>query len=105
VKWLRKAAAARNVRLIYGVNKREEFIYDDHFENLQSRCKKFEYIKVVASDNNWQGRKGLVTYAMKDMDLRGYKVYMCGPRPMVNAGLKVLKDAGVNEEDIFCESA
>lgn len=42
---------------------------------------------------------------MKEMDLEGYKVYMCGPGPMVNASLKVLKDAGVDEEDIFYESA
>jgi NAD(P)H-flavin reductase/NAD-dependent dihydropyrimidine dehydrogenase PreA subunit len=100
-----KTGCSKDVKLIYGVNKPEEFIYDDHFENLKSRCNKFEYIKVVASDNNWKGRRGFVTDAMKDMDLRGYKVYMCGPGPMVNAGLKVLKDAGVHEEDIFYESA
>ncbi|MCL6479202.1 MAG: 4Fe-4S binding protein [Peptococcaceae bacterium] len=100
-----KTGCSKEVKLIYGVNRPEEFIYDDHFEKLKSQCKKFEYIKVVASGDNWQGRKGFVTDAMKDMDLKGYKIYMCGPRPMVNASLKVLKDAGVDEEDIFYESA
>jgi len=100
-----KAGCSKEVKLVYGVNKPEEFIYDDHFKKLKSNCKKFEYIKVVALDKSWKGRKGFVTDAMKEMDLKGYKVYMCGPRPMVNASLKVLKEAGVNEEDIFYESA
>lgn len=100
-----KTGCSKEVKLVYGVNKPEEFIYDDHFEKLKSKCKKFEYIKVVAADKNWMGRKGFVTDAMKEMDLKGYKVYMCGPGPMVNASLKVLKGAGVDEEDIFYESA
>ncbi|MFZ5643842.1 MAG: 4Fe-4S binding protein [Bacillota bacterium] len=100
-----KAGCSKEVKLVYGVNKPEEFIYDDYFEKLKSGCKKFEYIKVVAADKSWKGRKGFVTDAMKEMELKGYKVYMCGPRPMVNASLKVLKDAGVNDEDIFYESA
>lgn len=100
-----KDGCSKEVKLIYGVNRPEEFICDDHFEKMESSCKKFEYIKVVAADKNWKGRKGFVTDAMKEMDLNVYKVYMCGPGPMVNAGLKVLKEAGVDEEDIFYESA
>jgi NAD(P)H-flavin reductase/NAD-dependent dihydropyrimidine dehydrogenase PreA subunit len=100
-----KDGCNKEVKLVYGVNRPEEFIYDDHFEKLQSSCDKFEYIKVVAADRSWKGRKGFVTDAMKEFDLKGYKVYMCGPGPMVSASLKVLKDAGVHEEDIFYESA
>ena len=39
------------------------------------------------------------------MDLKDYKVYMCGPKPMVNAALKVLKDLEVDDKNIFLESA
>ncbi|MHB8156558.1 MAG: 4Fe-4S binding protein [Desulfocucumaceae bacterium] len=100
-----KSRCSKEVKLLYGVNKPEEYIYDDHFEKLKSNCNRFEYIKVAASGENWKGRRGFVTDAMKELDLRGYKVYMCGPRPMVSASLKFLKDVGVNEEDIFYESA
>lgn len=45
-----KAGCSKEVKLVYGVNKPEEFIYNDHFEKLESSCKKFEYIKVVAAE-------------------------------------------------------
>lgn len=100
-----KSGCGKDVKLIYGVNHSGEFIYDDHFTSLKSSCEKFEYIKVVASDSSWKGKKGFVTDAMKDMDLKGYKVYMCGPPPMVRASLKALRHAGVEDEDIYYESA
>ncbi len=102
---LKKARGVRNVKLIYGVNYEREFIYDDHFKELAAESNQFEYIKTVSADQNWKGKKGFVTDAMKDMDLKGYKVYMCGPKPMIKASLGALKKAGVDEKDIYYESA
>lgn len=102
---LKDPKAAGDVKLIYGVNQAGEFIYDDHFTSLEAESKQFEYIKMVAADKNWSGRRGFVTEAMKELDLKGYKVYMCGPRPMISASLKVLREAGVDEENIFYECA
>jgi NAD(P)H-flavin reductase len=39
------------------------------------------------------------------MELEGYKVYICGPKPMIGPAMKVLKQQKVNEDDIFVESA
>jgi len=39
------------------------------------------------------------------MELNDYKVYMCGPKPMVSATLKVLDKLKVDEKKIFVESA
>lgn len=102
---VKNAHNARDVRLIYGVNHAKELIYDEHFTSLEAESKIFKYIRVVASDKNWKGKRGFVTEAMKEMDLKGYKVYMCGPGPMISASLKVLRNAGVDEENIFYESA
>lgn len=102
---IKNARADKDVKLIYGVNTSKEFLYDEHFTKLQALSSKFEYIKMVASDNSWPGRKGYVTDAMKELDLKSYKVYMCGPKPMIKATLKVLREAGVDEQDIFYESA
>lgn len=95
----------KEVKLIYGVNYENEFVYDEEFKKLETRYRKFEYIKVAAFDGNWKGQKGFVTHIMQQMNLMDYKVYMCGPKPMVNASLKVLKELNVKEEDIFLESA
>ncbi len=95
----------KNFKLIYGANFENEFIYDEEFKKLQDESVKFEYIKVAAFDENWQGKKGFVTDVMKEMDLSGYKVYMCGPKPMTNASIRVLKQLDVPEEEINYESA
>lgn len=93
------------IKLIYGVNKQDEFIYDDIFKKLEYKYDKFEYIKVVASDNTWEGKKGFVTNVIQEMELDGYKAYICGPKPMVGPAIKTLKQRNVNEENIFIESA
>jgi NAD(P)H-flavin reductase/NAD-dependent dihydropyrimidine dehydrogenase PreA subunit len=95
----------KEFKLIYGVNYQEEFIYVDEFKALEAKSDKFEFIQVAAFDKKWEGKKGFVTDVMKEMDLTGYKVYMCGPKPMTNAALKVLNQLNVKKENVFCESA
>lgn len=102
---IRNSNAPKNLKLIYGVNQAKELIYDEHFNTLQSESNKFEYIKVAATDKDWPGKKGFVTDVIKELDLKGYKVYMCGPKPMINASLKVLHSAGVEPDNIYYESA
>lgn len=97
--------AAQTIHLIYGVNYESDFMYNDHFEKMESVNSKFEYKKVVAFDDKWTGKKGFVTDVLKEMDLSGYKFYLCGPKPMIDATLKVLHKQGVKEDDIFYESA
>ncbi|MEL7564752.1 MAG: FAD-binding oxidoreductase [Dehalobacterium sp.] len=94
-----------SIQLIYGVNKEKEFLYLDEFKGFEDQSNKFTFIQVVASDENWSGKKGFVTDVMKDMDLKDYEIYMCGPKPMINATLKTLKAMGVKEEIVFYESA
>lgn len=95
----------KEFKLIYGANYANEFIYDEEFSKLQTESDKFEYIKVAAFDENWKGKKGFVTDVMKEMDLTDYKIYMCGPPPMTNASIKLLKDMNISEEEINYESA
>lgn len=60
---------------------------------------------MVASDDSWKGRRGFVTDILKEMELEGSKVYLCGPKPMISPTVKQLQSQGVKEEDIFFESA
>lgn len=95
----------KEVHLVYGVNKEQELMYDEYFEEMKKTNPKFRYHKVVASDDSWKGRRGFVTDILKEMELEGSKVYMCGPKPMINPTVKQLQSQGVKEEDIFFESA
>lgn len=95
----------KEIKLVYGVNTPKEFIYNEEFTSLDTKNTKFDYLQVVAFDESWKGHKGFVTDVIKDMDLTGYKVYMCGPKPMTNATVKLLEKMNVQKENIFEESA
>ncbi|WP_105617721.1 FAD-binding oxidoreductase [Vallitalea okinawensis] len=95
----------KNIKLVYGANYKNEFIYVDEFKQLEEEGYQFEFIQVAAFDENWTGEKGFVTDYMKKVDLKDYQVYMCGPQPMIKASLKVLKELNIDEKDINYESA
>lgn len=102
---LKNNIVVKDVKLIYGVNKENEFMYDDYFNNLAKENDRFEYKKIAAFDDNWKGQKGFVTDILKEMELGEYKVYMCGPKPMINPTVKQLNKQGVLNENIYYESA
>lgn len=97
--------SVKSFKLLYGVNKESELIYSDDFEKLEKDHDGFEFRKVIAFDDDYKGRKGFVTDHMDDIDLSEYKVYMCGPPPMVNASISKLTSLGVKKENIKYESA
>lgn len=91
--------------LVYGANKETEFMFDDEFKKYETSSHKFNYVKVVAFDNEYKGHKGFVTDILKDMDLSDNKIYMCGPPPMTKAAEKLLLDMNIPSVDISYESA
>ncbi|MBT9157551.1 MAG: Ferredoxin--NAD(P)(+) reductase (naphthalene dioxygenase ferredoxin-specific) [Firmicutes bacterium] len=93
-------------KLIYGVNTPGEILYDDFFSALAVESSQFEFIKVVANPSDqYVGKKGFVTDALSGLDWRGYSVYVCGSKPMVEAVTKALTSQGVSGKAIFAESA
>lgn len=101
-----KAHDLRQVKLLYGVNKTDEFLYKDEFEQLEKESSHFEFIPTVAFDDDWKGQKGFVTDYLKDIPaLSKYKIYMCGPKPMIDASIKKLAELGVSQDNIRYESA
>ncbi len=97
--------AVKNFKLLYGVNKSQEFIYKEHFKEFAGSDNRFEFIDTVAFDDDWEGYKGFVTDHMEGMDLSKYKVYLCGPKPMIDASINKLVSLGAKRESIQYESA
>lgn len=69
---------------------------------------KFEFIPVLSEepeDSGWQGRRGFVTeYLEKDVpNLASYHAYMCGPPPMLDAAMVILKKAGISPDHIHSD--
>jgi len=94
------------VQLVYGVNRENEFLYDDYFRSIAGSDERLSYRPVVASPAvGWEGDIGFVTDVIRNMDLADYTVYMCGPKPMVEAARRLLRQKGVAEDKIRAESA
>jgi NAD(P)H-flavin reductase/NAD-dependent dihydropyrimidine dehydrogenase PreA subunit len=91
-------------KLIYGVNKKDQFIYREFFEEMDAQSKKFEFIPVVAFDDNWDGEKGFVTDVMSNYELDDYKIYMCGPGPMEAAARQLLEEKDFDQSQLYAES-
>lgn len=100
-----QAGAVKNVTLVYGVNKEEEFLYEETFNKLASEYENFTFIRVVANEPSFEGEKGFVTDVLKQLKLSESKIYMCGPKPMTNATVNMLKTMNVPEDNISYESA
>lgn len=72
---------------------------------------KFEYVSVLnmePEDSGWGGPRGMVTDHLKDAyvgpkvyDIAGCQGYLCGPPPMIDAAVAVLKAEGMDEGRIY----
>jgi len=52
---------------------------------------------------NWDGETGLVTEAVQRnfKDLSGHEGYLCGSPGMIDASIKVFKELGMPEENVY----
>jgi CDP-4-dehydro-6-deoxyglucose reductase len=53
-------------------------------------------------DSDWTGLRGMVTeqIAAQSLDWSKTQAYLCGPPPMIDAAIEVLRDQGVGKKDI-----
>lgn len=94
----------KKVKLLYGQRYEHEFLYHSYFQDLASRFDQFEYIPVASRPESKNVRGGYVTGLLKEMDLEGYKVYMCGSKNMIIDSYNLLLEKGMKKNDIFYES-
>lgn len=94
----------KNIKLLAGQRYEEELLYHDYFKKLDKEYEIFDYIPVVSRDKASKLKKGYVTDALQDMDIKGYKVYMCGSKNMIKDSYNILVEKGVGKKDIFYES-
>ncbi|MGB3770459.1 MAG: 2Fe-2S iron-sulfur cluster-binding protein [Rhodococcus sp. (in: high G+C Gram-positive bacteria)] len=80
------------IHLYHGGRRRSDLYDVDLFRSLQTEHPHFHYHPVL-SEEKWDGATGLVTDAVLDDfgTCKGLRAYVCGPPPMVEAALKVLK--------------
>jgi Na+-transporting NADH:ubiquinone oxidoreductase subunit F len=106
---LKRLQSNRKISFWYGARSRKEVFYENDFNELSKDYENFEWHMALSDpqpEDNWSGRTGCIHNAVLDHYLKDHSApedceyYMCGP-PMMNAAvIKMLKDLGVEDENI-----
>ena len=104
----------RNCYFFYGARQQKDLYLVNEISKISEKWAKgytFKFIPVLSEepeDSDWTGGRGFVTDYFKTEYLKtgvvkaeSCKAFFCGPPPMINAGAKVLQEAGVSEDSMF----
>ena len=106
---LRRLNSKRKISFWYGARSLREMFYEEDYNELAGENDNFDW-HVALSDpqpeDNWDGMTGFIHNVVLENYLKDHpapedcEYYMCGP-PMMNAAvIKMLKDLGVEDENI-----
>ncbi|AXR07780.1 NADH:ubiquinone reductase (Na(+)-transporting) subunit F [Salinimonas sediminis] len=109
---LRRLKTDRKISFWYGARSLREMFYVEDFDELAEENENFTW-HVALSDpqpeDNWEGDTGFIHQVLLENYLKDHpapedcEFYMCGP-PMMNAAvINMLKDLGVEDENIMLD--
>ncbi|WP_440877521.1 NADH:ubiquinone reductase (Na(+)-transporting) subunit F [Thalassotalea sp. PLHSN55] len=109
---LKRLKSKRKMSFWYGARSLREMFYEDDYNMLANENDNFEW-HVALSDpqpeDNWDGMTGFIHNVLYENYLKDHEApedcefYMCGP-PMMNAAvIHMLKDLGVEDENILLD--
>lgn len=109
---LKRLKSKRKMSFWYGARSLREMFYEDDYNMLAAENDNFEW-HVALSDpqpeDNWDGLTGFIHNVLYEEYLKDHEApedceyYMCGP-PMMNAAvIHMLKDLGVEDENILLD--
>jgi alkene monooxygenase reductase len=107
---LRDLAATRNRRdviFFYGARSRRDLFLVDELAGLAGLHEWFTFVPALseprAADGDWTGNTGLITEVLARHlpSTGGMEAYLCGPPPMIDAAIEVLKSTGCKERHIY----
>ncbi len=109
---LKRLKSKRKMSFWYGARSKREMFYEDDYNGLAAENDNFKW-HVALSDpqpeDNWEGMTGFIHNVLYENYLKDHEApedcefYMCGP-PMMNAAvIHMLKDLGVEDENIMLD--
>ncbi|MBS0054385.1 NADH:ubiquinone reductase (Na(+)-transporting) subunit F [Yersinia sp. Marseille-Q3913] len=109
---LKRLHSKRKISFWYGARSRREMFYEEDFDQLQAENDNFRW-HVALSDpqpeDNWTGYTGFIHNVLLENYLKNHpapedcEFYMCGPPMMNSAVIKMLKDLGVEDDNIMLD--
>jgi Na+-transporting NADH:ubiquinone oxidoreductase subunit F len=109
---LKRLNSKRKISFWYGARSKREMFYEDDYNGLAAENDNFDW-HVALSDpqpeDNWEGMTGFIHNVLHENYLKDHEApedceyYMCGP-PMMNAAvIHMLKNLGVEDENIMLD--
>ena len=109
---LKRLDSKRKISFWYGARSRREMFYVEDFDTLQEQHDNFKW-HVALSDSTpedeWTGHTGFIHNVLFENYLKDHEApedceyYMCGPPVMNAAVITLLKDLGVEEDNIMLD--
>ncbi|MDR0971002.1 MAG: NADH:ubiquinone reductase (Na(+)-transporting) subunit F [Bacteroidales bacterium] len=100
----------RKATFWYGGRSLKELFYVEDFENIEKEHPNFEFHIALSEplpEDNWKGYTGFIHQVIYDNYLKNHKepeeieYYLCGPKLMTDAAIKMLDSLGVAKENIM----
>ncbi|WP_137226192.1 NADH:ubiquinone reductase (Na(+)-transporting) subunit F [Shewanella sp. MEBiC00475] len=109
---LKRLKSKRKISFWYGARSKREMFYVEDFDGLAAENENFQWHVALSdpqAEDNWTGYTGFIHNVLYENYLRDHdapedcEFYMCGP-PMMNAAvIGMLKDLGVEDENILLD--
>ncbi|MFT6389389.1 MAG: Na+-transporting NADH:ubiquinone oxidoreductase subunit F [Cellvibrionaceae bacterium] len=109
---LRRLKSERKISFWYGARSLKELFYKEDYDTLATENDNFDW-HVALSDpqpeDNWDGLTGFIHNVLLEQYLKEHpapedcEYYMCGPPMMNQAVINMLKDMGVEDENIMLD--
>ncbi len=98
----------RDVVYLFGARTQKDLYCLEDMEAITRKWNSgrgFRFVPVLSeepADSDWQGLRGMVTehIGQQGVDLAQAQAYLCGPPPMIDAAIEVLKKSGVQSANI-----
>ncbi|WP_017727840.1 NADH:ubiquinone reductase (Na(+)-transporting) subunit F [Halalkalibacterium ligniniphilum] len=99
----------RKVTFFYGARTKNDLFYLEKFKQIASKLEDFTFIPALSESDpsdNWDGETGLITEVLErhidpSLAKSDLEAFLCGPAPMIDASIEVLKRKGVTSDRIF----
>ncbi len=100
----------RKISYWYGARSLDEIFYMEEFNQLDNLFDNFSWHMALSDpkpEDHWQGDVGFIHQILYEKYLKTHtspedcEYYICGPPMMMDAAINMLKDLGVEEENIF----
>jgi len=95
------------IHFYFGVRDECDIYLEHHFQTLAAQHSNFRFTPVLSNPSGTTARRtGFVTDAVRSdfPSLEGFKAYLCGPPPMVEAAQRMLPELGVLNENIHADA-